>query len=263
VEEVLFDIMGWFSMENKFTDRIASNRKLSSLFRNFFNKISNEYPHLKTSNTKYYFSFKGEDNKNKIWFSRQRDHLLVKVRRNAEMKSEPRTFTISDVEQINNIWNKIKLDDELKIVSKEEEATKIFSKELGEMVSGLKINYILKMLLIDSRGLDCLIDKNSQKLMKEYFIEGKRIETIEVSGLEDNFKLDVMKQGLNELANLRSVSFELIEIKELLDKYPHAKTSSLLDLIYGENLFSEIDSRIYAQVIKAVFKLRGWEIKGK
>lgn len=244
-------------MENKFTDRIKSNQKLSDLFCDFSNKISKEYPSLKTSNTKYYFAFKGDDSKNKIWFSRKgKDHLIVKVRKNDENDSKPRVFTITERDQIDLIWSKIKLDRSLKIVLREEQIVEIFSKEIGEEICEIKLNYVLKMLLIDSKGLDFILDDVKRKLIKEYFLNGRRLESIDAQNLDETQKIEQLKSGILKISEISSIKKELEEISSLLGKYPHAKIMSLLDLIYGETLFSEIDAKIYFQFIKTIFKIR-------
>lgn len=248
-------------MENKFTNRIESNKKLSDLFEQTYKKIKNEYPNLKTSNTKYYFAFK--ENKNKIWISRKgEDHLLIKVRKNNELDDGIRLFTITNQEQIDFICNKIFNDPELKFIDSIEKMLECFSLEMEEKIEYMRINYLLKMLMIGSKSLKFLLFDQEIKYLRQYYLDGKRLDYLDSKeDDEKNIFIENIKKGLIKIIKLRDVKDELMQIEIILKKYPNAKTSSVLDLIYGDSLYSEIDKSIYKTFINALLKINKCPVK--
>lgn len=243
-------------MNNKFTDRIKSNDKLMYLFKLFYSLVKEAYPDLKTSNTKYYFAFKGFDTKNKIWISRNgENHLIIKVRKNTIYNKDVRTFTIHNENQLRGVWNTICEAKELQIKNIGKMMLEIFSVELDEIIYSIKLEHLLKMFLINSDALNIIFSSEEIKIFEEYFFEG--IDNTK----SDEYLIDNLKVILRKISGIKEIISELDELNFILSKYPKAKTTSLLDLIYENNLYSEIDSKIYRKLVNILFKINDYNCK--
>lgn len=245
-------------MNNKFTDRIKSNDKLMDLFKLFYSLVKETYPNLKTSNTKYYFAFKEFDNKNKIWISRNgENHLIIKVRKNTINNNDVRTFTITNKNQLISVWDTISESKELQIKNTEKMMLEIFSVELDEIIYSIKLEHLLKMFLINSDALNIVFSSGEIKIFEEYFFKG--IDNTK----NDEYLIDNLKVILRKISGIKEIISELDELNFILSKYPKAKTTSLLDLIYENNLYSEIDSKIYRKLVNILFKINDYNCKIK